>query len=417
MRLWIVNQNAYAPFHSAGTRHWALARHLIERGHEVTVVATSFFHKTRIETRLEPGEEFKHEVVDGVPFCWIRSTPYKGNSIDRLLNMVSFSWRVWRERGLKQLPRPDIILGSSPHPLAALAAQRLAARYKIPFVAEIRDLWPETFISLGKLNRWHPLAQMFYRLERHLYRSADRIVSVLSGARDYIESHGGHGDKFHCIPNGVELSMVPEPAAPKRSDRFTLMYAGSHGLINELGVLLDAAKELQTEFSPSKLRIQLVGDGLEKPRLIERAKLEEIQNIEFLASVPKNEIYRKLQTADAFVMVMKDLDIYRWGMSPNKLFDYLACSRPTILSSCSAFDPIGASGGGVVVKPGSVPDLVNGIRQIVNLTHQQREAMGRRGRNYVEQHFSFAYLAEELEKVLLRALPNQPNAATYRKAA
>src|SRR3989304_4922894 len=267
MHVWIVNQYAYTPDHCTGTRHWSLARRLVEVGHRVTVVSSSFFHSARRETRLRPGELYRREMAEGVTFLWLRTPPYEGNSLARLRNMLTFAWRVWRRCGLSDEPRPDVVVGSSPHLFAAWSAQRLARFYRAPFVLEIRDLWPETFVSLGVMSSWHPLVQVFGRIERYLYRTSDRILSLLPGAADYIVKHGGTADKIEWLPNGIDLSLVPPPPPTPQNDKFTLMFAGSHGAANGLDQLLDAAKMLQARPLGERIRIRLLGDGPEKSRL------------------------------------------------------------------------------------------------------------------------------------------------------
>ena len=237
-----------------------------------------------------------------MPFLWLRTPPYQGNSPKRLLNMFAFAWRVWRECGLEDEPRPDVILGSSPSLLAAWSAQRLAQRIGVPFVFEIRDLWPETLVSLGHMTRWHPLVAFFSRVERYLYRKADRVVTVLPDSADYIATHGGSHEKVRYLPNGIDLRLAAEPTPPSENNQFTLMYAGAHGAANGLDDLLDAAKLLEQRAVRDRIRIELVGDGPEKQRLQLRVRDEEIGLVCFRDSLPKHEIYSTLQEADAFLM-------------------------------------------------------------------------------------------------------------------
>jgi len=398
MNLWIINHYAYAPDHCAGTRHWSLARRLIDRGHSVTVVSTSFFHKACAETRLAKGQAFRHELVDGVPFLWLRSRPYKGNTLGRFWNMVDFARRVIREEGLRDLPRPDVILGSTPDLLAARAAARLADRYGVPFVLEVRDLWPETFVSMGHMRRWHPLVQFFASVERKLYRRADRIVTLLPNAMEYIQQHGGGATPVDWIPNGIDLGMVPRIAPPASGEKFTLMYAGAHGAVNNLDLLLDAAKQLR-----ANIRVELVGDGREKSRLQQRARDEGIDNVQFLPPVAKREIYPLLETADAFAFILKGLSVFRWGISPNKIYDYLACGRPVVLTGDVGRNPIAEARAGVTVPAGDAAALAAGITDLACLPRAERLAMGERGRAYVERHHNLDVLAGRLEESLLKA--------------
>jgi len=417
MRVWIVNQYAYAPFHSAGTRHWSLARRLTELGHDVTVVSTSFFHKTRQETRLEPGEPYRHELVDGVPFLWLRTPPYKGNTVARLRNITAFARAVWGQQGLRNQPRPDVILGSSPSLLAAWAARRLAKRFGVPFVLEIRDLWPETLVSLGKMTRRHPLVRFFGRVERGLYRAADRIVTLLPGSAEYIAQHGGARDRIDHLPNGIDLSIAPTPVQSSTKGKFKLLYAGAHGAANGLDLLLDAAKLIANGPLADSIEIELIGEGPEKQRLQRRATDEGIANISFRPTVSKQAIYGVLQTADAFLMLLEDSPVFKWGVSPNKLFDYMAMARPVLFSVSTDLNPIREAQAGVTIPPGDALTLATGIEQLAQLPQAERDAMGKRGRDYVEQHHDLRLLGNRLETILKTACGQAPARKPLNQAA
>ena len=142
-------------------------------------MASSFDHTTRREAHLRPGEGYRVEFVDGVRFLWLRTPPYSGNTVGRIWNMLVFGFRVWRGTGWGPIERPDVIVGSSPHLFAALAAERVAARLSVPFVLEVRDLWPQTFVDVDGYSRHHPFVALLERIERYLYRSARDLEDLL----------------------------------------------------------------------------------------------------------------------------------------------------------------------------------------------------------------------------------------------
>ena len=161
MKIWFVNHYAVPLTHVGNVRHFTLARELVKRGHDVSIVASSFIHKTLSEGVSTGKNACKHENIEGVDFLWIKTPPYKGNSWKRLWNMTVFGFRFWMGKGTRGLKRPDIIIGSSPDPLAAFAAYRVARRLKVPFVFEVRDLWPQTLVDLGRISPNHPLVRIF----------------------------------------------------------------------------------------------------------------------------------------------------------------------------------------------------------------------------------------------------------------
>ena len=398
-----MNQVALPPTESGVTRHYDFAKELIDRGHEVTVILSNFHYIRRNKIKDLGAAKTELEVIEGVPFLWIKTPSYGKGYARRVWSWVVFAWRLWRGQGAERLSPPQIIIGSSPYPLAALAAQRVARRRKVPFVLEVRDLWPQTLIELGGISRWHPFILLLDRIERFLYRQADAIVSLLPHAGPYMERKGADSSRIAWIPNGVKLDQIPFTEPEPGQDTFTFMYTGGHGLPNELDDLLDAAAILkQTEWA-SRIRFRLVGDGPEKARLIRRAELERLDNVSLEDSVPKRDVYQVLQEADAFVVVLRASPLYKYGVSLNKFFDYLAVGRPTVIASTIQPNPFEAAGAGVVARPGDPDSIVRALIEIASLSAAKRREMGQAGRDYVQSHHDLPSLAARLEEVLLQA--------------
>lgn len=400
LRIWIINQYAVPPDRAGGARHYKLAVQLQQRCHEVLIVAGSFDHRTRTEFRLQPGQQWLEQDIQGVPYLWLRTPPYAGNDAKRFWNMLAFAARVWRGKGLYARPRPDVILGSTPTLFAAEAAAHLARRFRVPFVLEVRDLWPDSLIDIGNFSPRHPVIRALRLLERRLYRSADHIISLLPGAVSYIEAVRGREGSVTWIPNGVDTGRIPPPPTGNGlGDRFTVTYAGAHGVANGLETVLDAAQLLARE-GESRILFRLIGDGPEKARLVRRASDQGLTNVEFMEPVPKAEIFRWLWASDACLMPLKPSPVFRWGVSPNKLFDYMAASRPVIFAVDTLHDPVSRSGGGVTIPPGDPVALANAVRRLAALSPAERQLMGERGRTYVAEYHDFAVLGGRLEKVL-----------------
>ena len=404
MNIWMVNQYAVPPSQAGITRHYAFAKELQRRGYHVTVVASSFDHMTRGETRLKAGEMSRSEMVEGVPFLWIRSPPYSGNSSARVKNILSFAWSVGSRLPNKNFGRPDLVMGSSPTLFAALAAERLAAQWQIPFVLEIRDLWPESLISLGKVPRWHPLVKVLGWIESYLYRRAEKIISLLPNAKNYIAQKGGDAEKISWVPNGVDLDLFPPPIPPLHSGTFEILYAGSHGLANGLDAILDAALLLQEEGFGDRIKFKFVGDGPGKPHLERRARSEGISNVKFSPPVPKKEVFCTLSEADAFIVTLRKINLYRFGTSLNKVYDYLALARPVIFGADSINNPVSEANAGYVVAPEDSHAMADAVKKLAGLSQEERWQMGLRGRMFVEEHHDIAKLAAKLEKVFLETI-------------
>jgi glycosyltransferase involved in cell wall biosynthesis len=407
MKILLVNHYAFPPTQPGGTRHYSLARALMAQGHHPAIAAASFDHITRTE-RLAPGETARRELHGGVPFIWLRTPGYQGSGgAARLWNMLAFARAVRRDLAGHLDDRPDVIVGSSPHLFAARAALRLARRLGVPFVLEIRDVWPQSLIDVMGVSRWHPLVWIMARIERELYREADHIITLLPGIHGRVAERGGDPRAITWVSNGIDLSLLPPVREPEEGDGFTFMYAGSHGRTNALDVLLDAAALLQARSLPRRLKLVLLGTGPEKARLQARARAEGLSSLSFLAPVAKLEVYRVLAQADAFWVSSHDTSLWRHGISFNKLYDFMAMGRPTVIGLDCPNNPIAEAGAGITVRPGDAAAMAAGMERMLALAPEARRAMARRGRAYVEAHCDSRLLAARfaaaLQTVVLQA--------------
>ena len=404
MNIWIFNHYAHPPYLPGGTRHYDLGRELVRRGHRVVIFAASYHHYLHRETCLQSGERWKLEDVDGVKFVWIRTFPYKRNDWRRVLNMTSYMFRAWwlGRKLLKIAPeigRPDVVIGSSVHLLAVLAAYWVAKHHKAGFIMEVRDLWPQTIIDMGALNERHPLTKMLQALERFLYRRAERIITLLPKAREYIAAQGIDVKKVVWIPNGVDLARFQVKSGDGDHQGFRVMYLGAHGRANALDVLLQAAKIVQDQ-EYEDIKFVLMGDGPEKPKLIELAEKLQLRNVEFRDPVKKSEVSRVFQEAAVTVLILQDISLYQYGISLNKLFDYLAVGKPIILGGNPANNPIEEAHCGLAVPPRDPEALAEAVIKLYNMSPEEHAEMGRRGREYVEKYHAIPVLADKLEALL-----------------
>ncbi|MCK9549663.1 glycosyltransferase family 4 protein [Aquamicrobium sp.] len=397
--VWILNHYAQEPGGAGGTRHFSLGRYLPESGWKATIIAASTEHPTGRQ-RLDDGESFRLDVHDGVPFLWLRTPPYFGNGTDRIRNMLAYTRAVLKSENLSRLDPPDVIIGSSVHPLAAWAGRRLARRYGVPFVFEVRDLWPQTLIDMGRLTYRHPLAVALRWLETSLYRSAQRTIVLLPKAGEYIEPLGIPQEKIVWIPNGADLDLFVAQEVLTSSDTFTLMYFGAHGGANGLETVLQAMQIVGGDPANERIVLRLIGDGPLKPSLIAKARELGLKNVRFEEPVPKNRIPEIAAEADAFVFNLIDAPVFRYGISSNKLFDFMAAQRPVLFCSASANNPIAETGAGMTIPPANPAALAAAIVEMASLPAARRREMGEAGRRYLESNHSMALLARRLATTL-----------------
>jgi glycosyltransferase involved in cell wall biosynthesis len=323
--------------------------------------------------------------------------------------MVSFMLRAWRlGRTLPKLivdsGKPDVVIGSSPHLLTPFAAYRVAHGFRVPFVMEVRDLWPQSIVDMGGLTTGHPITRALQALERFLYHRAERIISLFPQAHEYMSRCGVPHEKIVWIPNGVDLSRFDAPSVKGTpGESFRIAYLGAHGRANALDVLIRAAKIVEERGYP-EIRFILMGAGPEKPRLMALARELGLVNLEFRKPVPRSEVPDVLHEADATVCVLHDIPLYRYGISVNKLFDYLAAGKPLILAGSPSNNLVEEADCGLTCPSGNPHALAGSVIQLYQMAPEEREAMGRRGRHYVEKLHDMTKLAERLEQTLTDAL-------------
>jgi glycosyltransferase involved in cell wall biosynthesis len=401
-QVWILNHYARGPSDSGGTRHFHLAQHLGSSGWAATIFAASV-NRDHGPQVLSPKEMYRDEKIEGVPFRWIRTPEYRGNGIGRIINMLAYTARMLLPRYTRGLSAPNIVIGSSVHPFAALAGAFLARRYRVPFVFEVRDLWPQTLIEMGRIRDGGVVSWLLRRLELRLYRSAARIVVLLPRAVDYIAPLGIPADRVTWIPNGVDLTLFSRdwrPPAPSPRP-FVFMYFGSHGQANGLQSVVKAMGILKERGKADLIQLRMIGEGPLKPALVAMSRELGLDNVFFELAVKKTEIPQLAAQADGFVIAVRALPrLYRYGISMNKLFDYLAAGRPIVIASNAANNPVADAGAGVTAEPDDPVALADAMERVLALPPEEREAMSAAARTYVSENHRFEVLAKRLSDVL-----------------
>lgn len=398
--VWLVNHYALPPGSAGGTRHYTLAKRLRAHGWRAIVIAGST-ELNQSGQRLARGERHRFEMVDGVEFLWLRTPAYR-TRIERLRNMLTFARRlagVWR---MAELPRPEAVVGSSPQPFAAFMAWMLALRYRARFYYEVRDLWPEGLTELGNISPHNPLMLLFRGIERWLSWRARAVITLLPGVKDYFLPRGVKPHKLVWVPNGIDSELFADAGVPPAREGLTLMYFGAHGLANRLQNLLDAMALLEREGAPG-IALRLVGDGPLKAKLVAHADALGLKQLRFEDAVPKQQIPVIAAQADAFVFNLADAPVFnKYGISSNKLFDFMAAARPVLFCCRAGNNPVAQARAGITVEPQNPAALAAAIRQLAATSLAERQAMGARGRAHALAHHSFDQLALKFKDVLER---------------
>ena len=382
-RVVVLNQFALPRTEGGGTRHIDLFSRL--KGWETLIVAGNRNHYTQ-ERFSSSDPRFRLLAVPA----------QSGGSLPRILG-----WLVFGARALAvtmRNTRVDLVYGSSPQPFAALAGLIAARLRRVPFVLEVRDLWPESMVSAGRLRRNSITYRVLARLERLLVTEAARIVCVTDGWEDHFADLGVAGDRLVLVPNGTEPSDFQVSLSRSELRRvhgvrgFTAVFAGAHGPKDGIDAILDAAKQLP------QIHFLLVGSGSSKSDAVLRVEREGLENVEFRTPVPKVELPGLLRACDVGVHAVSPLSVFDKGMSPNKLFDYMAAGLPIVSNAATALARVVRDR--ECGRVGSSNQLAACLEAVHDASDPQREAWGSAAARILVERFSRAAAAEVLSEVL-----------------
>ena len=401
--IWIINQYASTPQTGMGGRHYSMACELVKMGYNVYLIAANQTHILR--KPLDFSESFKIQKQSGVNFLWIKVPTYPtANSKKRILNWFLFCWKILSlDRIIKD--KPDAILYSSPSLIGFLGAHRLAKKLKVPFTFEVRDIWPLSLSEIGNYSKNHPFIVFLQWIENKAYKESDNIISNLKNAKDHMIKYGLSAEKFTWIPNGFFREEVsqPEPIDIETEsllprDKFIIGYTGAIGNANALDNLINAAEKLKNQ---SNIIFVIVGTGSEEKNLKDTVRKKNLINVIFIDPIPKIQIQSVLQKFDVCYIGLTDAPLFKYGVSPNKLFDYLYAKKPVLYAIDSGqYQPIVEFNAGFQIKPDDKEELVNAILKMYHLSKDDRIKMGMRGYNNVINNHEYSVLAKKLADVL-----------------
>jgi colanic acid biosynthesis glycosyl transferase WcaI len=392
------------------TRHWAAD------GHDVTVL-TGFPNHPTGRVPAEYCDEFRQlvtrEQVDGVNVVrtWLWPLPNR-KAYERILNYSSFCLSS-AMTGLF-LSRPEVVIASSPQLLVALAGWWLAFCKHVPFVFEVRDLWPESLSAVGVGSDKSKMHRTLAKIAGFLYGKANRIVVVTAAFKDHLIKHWNiPSEKISVIENGVETSLFsPQNTnADLRGElgaegKFVVSYIGTIGMAHGLESLLEAADRMQ-HTAPQVLFL-LLGEGAEKEHIQSLTKARNLINVRFIGQQPREKVPAYIAASDACLVLLKKAEIFK-TVIPTKMLEFMSCARPVILGvEGQARKIIDEAQAGICIRPENADDLVQAITKLA-ADSALREILGRNGRRYIQQHFSRRSTAEAyldvLEELLERNLP------------
>lgn len=405
MKILLINHYAGSNIHGMEYRPYYLAKEWVRSGHEVTIIAASHSHIRTVQPDMK--ENFQEEILDGIKYIWIQTPPYGGNGVKRIINMAVFVKELWlKANDLAQTIQPDAVIASSTYPLDIYPARKIAKKSGAKLVFEVHDLWPLSPMELGNMSPYHPFIMVMQKGENDAYRFADEVVSLLPKADQHMISHGMKPEKFHYLPNGIDLEQWSEseesiPAEHqqiiddlKKEGKFLIGYAGTHGIANALEYVIDAAKQLEND----PVSFVLVGKGPEREELLKKAK--GLKNIHFLPVINKKAIPDFLSKMDALYIGWRRSKLYRFGVSPNKLLDYLMAAKPIIHGIEAGNDLVAEANAGISIPPEDPAKVAEAVRKMQSLSKEELHQMGENGRTFVKSTHDYKVIAAKFSDIM-----------------
>lgn len=409
MKIWLINHYAVPPQYYPLARPSLFAKNLIKMGHDATIIAASTVHNSESKNLIDGKEKVKRITDDGIPYVLINCTPYQGNGFKRVLNIREFAKRL--PGVLDSLEKPDVIVATSFDPISCLAGIQYAKKNGIKAISEIADLWPETLLSYSKISARNPIVRYLRRIEKRIYLESDAIVFTMEGAYDYIVEQGWQNeikrDKVFFINNGIDFEQfkynrehyVVDDEDLNNAELFKVVYTGSIRRVNNLGVLLDAAKLINVP----GIKILIWGDGDELEALKDRVKNEIIGNVEFKGKVQKKYVPFITAKADLNIAHYSSSPILRFGVSLNKMFDYCAAGHPILFDFNCKYNPVVLNGAGIGLEEQTPQTIADAILYFANLDGNSIKEYSENAIRVAEK-YDFKKLTQDLFDIMQRIM-------------
>ncbi|WP_413732627.1 MULTISPECIES: glycosyltransferase family 4 protein [unclassified Shewanella] len=400
MSIWYIHP--YSGSHSTGMsyRPYYLAKNFNDLGYKTTIISSLNHHLSSFDSGAIGVNKF-----DGVDYFLVKTPKYKGNGVGRILNMLSFGYRLFLKDffNFAESEKPKVIIASTAHPFHIFAAFFYAKKYKAKFILEVRDLWPLSLQELVGLSKFHPLCILVNLCQKFGYRYCDICVSLLSNSKEFLVGQGLSEYKFFCIPNGYQVenkqnvtsddsSYYPKNELVRRLKKmdFVIGYAGALGLPNNMMPLLQVAK-LVKENDKFSLGVVIVGDGGVKNSLVKFCQENNLTDVHFVDPVPKLYVEKFLTLCDCLFINALPKKIYKYGISPNKIFDYMMLNKPILNGLDAPFNPMAEAGVEVFFMSSSECDLLNKIEDL--LTIKKSKSLKYDSKSLVVEKYSYDALA------------------------
>ncbi|WP_204206089.1 glycosyltransferase family 4 protein [Mammaliicoccus sciuri] len=407
--IWIFNHYATNTYFNKGGRHYWLSEILLKKGFKPTIFCANTVHNSKDIINTE-NSKYKRIIKDNIPYVFVKTPEYEGNKLKRIINIITFYINIQKimKSYLENNEKPEVIYASSVHPLTLVAGIKIAKKLNIPCISEIRDLWPESLIAYKIIKPNGIIARILYCGEKWIYKNSDQIVMTWEGGQDYIFDRKWEKDidvkKIKHISNGVLLEDFDNNLEKYKSEvlesgNYNFVYAGSIRKVNNLELLIDAAKIIQSK-GYNDIKIVIYGDGNERKMLEKKCDNEKIYNVYFKGNVSKQEVPYILSESYMNILHNTSTSLDKYGQSQNKLFEYLASGRPILQTYNSEYNVVTKYDCGIVNKEQNSLQIADSIiRAYKNPMGIREKGINARKAAYL---YDFNVLTEKMIDVILK---------------
>ena len=398
MKFLILTHAAGTPEIGPNQRTYFLGQWLAKRGNEVWIVGSAEFHKYHIK----PAKHYNNvleQSINGVHYTWLKTRPYTKRNYEQVLNQFSFKNKLRKLSPRVKFYNPDVIITSSPPPFAIKIGLKWAQKFDAKHIFEIRDLWPEIIIELGKFSKIHPFIQLIIRSIKKAYLMSDAIVSVKPGDLNHIRNNYPTKAKLKYIPNGFDHNEVYDESFDLSifsKSTMKVVYVGALSKYYAINSLIQAAKLIEGK----PIDILIVGDGVDKKKYEQQVKALNLYNVFFLGFLSKKYILSIIRKCDIAFLGLRDTESNKYGISTNKLFEYMYAKRPIVASYSTDYDIVKLGNAGLSVPPESPLAIATAFLELYNMSHDERNLMGQNGYEYLMKNHTYEYISEEYLKLI-----------------
>ena len=402
LTIWYICKYVIIPTETTyGGRSFYLMRELAKLGHKCIIIASD---SNNIYKNLIIRKRYERYLIDDVEIWLLKTLKYnKARSLKRILSWLHFEWQLLR-MPKSNLPRPNVIIVSSLSLLTIFNGMLLKRRFGVKLVFEIRDIWPLTIIEEGKISRYNPFVIFLSWVEKIGYKYADAIVGTMPNLKEHVAQVLGNYKTTYCIPMGVDENMITSIEELPRDyinkyipeEKFIVAFAGLVGNVSALDTLMRCAEMMDQN---EKIHFLIVGDG--DKRDYYKKKYGHLKNVTFAARVPSSMVQSVLKRCDLLYFSVKKSKVWQYGLSLNKVIDYMLASKPIVASYSGYPSMINEAGCGCFIPAEDEKGLKLEIERLFNMSQEEREKIGARGRKWLLENRTYKKLAEDYLKILI----------------